>query len=432
MARLPSVRIFRHRAYAQYWGMRVLVAGAREMQAVAIGWQVYDLARETRSIEESALLLGLVGLTQFIPVFLLSLVGGQAADRLSQRAILVTCQIIRASASLLLLSTVFMPTATALPVIFAAAAIMGCMNAFTPAASNALFPRLLPRTDLPLAIAWNSLGYTGASIVGPALGGLLYVIGAEVVYATAAGLSVTAALLIGTAGTPRHEKQPQARGLDMVIDGLRYITRNRIVLGAISLDFVAVFFGGVVALLPVYARDILQVGEEGLGIMRAAPAVGAGLIAFVLAARPLTRHVGRWMFGAVAAYGAATLVFGLSPLFWLTLIALAMIGAADMISVFVRQSLIQLATPDEMKGRVSSVSFIFISGSNEFGEFQSGVAARLLGPVGAVILGGVVAIGSALVWMRLFPALARADRFDDVREQAVDVQGATGAAKAPK
>ena len=428
MAAVPSLTIFRHRAYAQYWGMRVLVSAAREMQAVAIGWQVYDLARETRSIEQSAFLLGLVGLTQFLPVFFLSLVGGQAADRLNQKFIIVASQLIRAAASLVLLSTFFLPASAAFPLIFTAAFAMGVVNAFVPAASNALFPRLVPRAELPAAIAWNSLGYTGASIVGPALGGLLYVLGGEVVYSTAAIMSVIAALLIATAGTPRHEKRTGAHGLAMVIDGLRYIVRNRIVLGAISIDFVAVFFGGAIALMPVYARDILQVGEEGLGLMRAAPAAGAALVAFLLAGRPLRRQVGRWMFSAVAVYGAATLVFGISPLFWLSLFALAVTGAADMISVFVRQSLIQLSTPDEMKGRVSSVSFIFISGSNELGEFESGVAARFLGPVGAVILGGSMAIGAALVWMRLFPQLARADRFDDIEEEplAPDLQTGTG------
>lgn len=419
MARAPSLAVFRHRAYAQFWGMRVLVAAARQMQAVAIGWQVYDLARETRSIEESAFMLGLVGLAQFVPVFFLSLIGGQAADRLSQRAILVVCQLVRAAASLVLMASVFMPTGMALATIFSTAVVLGTVNAFTPAAANALFPRLVPRSLLPNAIAWNSLGFQSAAIVGPAIGGLLYVIGAEVAYGTAALLSLLGVLLIATAGTPRHEKRPTAGGLAMVIEGLRYVGSNRIVLGAISLDLVVVFFGGAIALMPVYARDILHVGEQGLGLMRSAPAVGAAIVAILLATRPLGRHVGRWMLVSVAVYGAATLVFGLSHLFWLTLLALAVTGAADMISVFVRQSLIQLATPDEMKGRVTSVSFIFISASNELGEFESGVAARFLGPVGAVVLGGSIAIGAALAWTRLFPQLAKADRFHDIEEQEV-------------
>ncbi len=429
MAAAPSLAVFRHRAYAQFWGMRVLVAAARQMEAVAIGWQVYDLARETRSIEQSALLLGFVGLAQFVPVFFLSLVGGQAADRLDQKLILIVCQLVRAAASLVLVAAVFMPSAQALPTIFVVAFVLGTVNAFTPAAANALYPRLVPRTILPQAIAWNSLGFQSAAIVGPAIGGLLYVLGGEVVYGTAAVLSLIATVLIATAGTPRHEKRPAARGIGMVIEGLRYVGSNRIVLGAISLDLVVVFFGGAIALMPVYARDILHVGEEGLGLMRSAPAVGAGIVAFFLASRPFSRHVGRWMFAAVAVYGAATLVFGISPLFWLSLAALAVTGAADMISVFVRQSLIQLSTPDEMKGRVSSVSFIFISGSNELGEFESGVAARFLGPVGAVILGGSMAIGAALVWMRLFPHLAAADRFDDIEEEhpGAGLSAATGA-----
>ncbi len=419
MAIAPSLSVFRHTAYTRYWSMRVMVAMARQMEAVAIGWQVYDLARQTRGIAESAFLLGMVGLAQFVPVFLLSLVGGQAADRLNQKWILVTCQLVRAAASLVLLASVFMPTNDALTTIFATAIVLGCVNAFTPAAASALYPRLVPRSVLPSAIAWNSLGYQSAAIIGPAIGGLLYILGANIVYATAAILSSAAAVIIAGANTPAHVKQSTARGFAMVAEGLRYITTNRIVFGAISLDLVVVFFGGAIALMPVYARDILHVGEGGLGLMRAAPAVGAVVVAFILASRPLTRNVGRWMLWAVGIYGLATLGFGLSPVFWLSLVALAITGAADMISVFVRQSLIQLATPDPMKGRVASVSFIFISASNELGEFESGVAARFLGPVGAVILGGSIAIAAALSWTWLFPKMSRADQFEAIEEEPV-------------
>ena len=427
MALAPSLSIFRHRAYLQFWLMRVSVAAARQMEAVAIGWQVYELARDPVSagglgleIPQAAFMIGLVGLAQFTPVLLFSLIGGQAADRLNRKMILVISNLLRLGGTIALLSTIFLPAIQALPIIFSVAVLLGLVNAFTPAAANALYPQLVPRSELPTAIAFNSLGFQTAKIVGPALGGLFLAIGGlPVVYSAAFVLIACSIIAIATAKTPKHEKLSNARGLDMVFEGIRYIGRNKIVLGAISLDLFVVFFGGVVALLPVFARDILHVGEVGLGILAAAPAIGALTVAFLLARRPLARNVGAWMFWAVGIYGAATLVFGLSSLFWLSIVALIITGAADEISVYVRASLIQLATPDEMKGRVTSVSFIFISASNELGEFESGVAARFLGPVGAVILGGSVAITVALLWTRLFPDLARADSFEGIKEQSV-------------
>jgi MFS family permease len=427
MALAPSLSIFRHRAYLQFWLMRVSVAAARQMEAVAIGWQVYELARDPIAeggleldIPQAAFMIGLVGLAQFIPVLLFSLIGGQAADRLNRKMILVLSNLMRLAGTLALIATIFMPAREALPIIFSVAVLLGLVNAFTPAAANALYPQLVPRSELPTAIAFNSLGFQTAKIVGPALGGLFLAAGGlSLVYGAAFVLIGFAIIAIATAKTPKHEKLSHARGLDMVFEGIRYIGRNKIVLGAISLDLFVVFFGGVVALLPVFARDILHVGEAGLGFLAAAPAIGALSVAFLLARRPLARRVGPWMFWAVGIYGAATLVFGLSSIFWLSIAALIVTGAADEISVYVRASLIQLATPDEMKGRVTSVSFIFISASNELGEFESGVAARFLGPVGAVILGGSVAITVALLWTRLFPDLARADSFEGIKEQSV-------------
>lgn len=427
MALAPSPSIFRHRAYLQFWLMRVAVAAARQMEAVAIGWQVYELARDPAAegglaldIPQAAFMIGLVGLAQFVPVLLFSLVGGQAADRLNRKLILVISNLLRLVGTLALLATIFLPAREALPIIFSVAILLGLVNAFTPAASNALYPQLVPRADLPTAIAFNSLGFQTAKIVGPALGGLFLAAGGlTLVYCAAFVLIGFAIVAIATARTPEHEKLNDAKGLDMVFEGIRYIGRNKIVLGAISLDLFVVFFGGVVALLPVFARDILKVGEVGLGFLAAAPALGALSVAFLLARRPLAKRVGAWMFWAVGIYGAATLVFGLSSFFWLSIVALIITGAADEISVYVRASLIQLATPDEMKGRVTSVSFIFISASNELGEFESGVAARFLGPVGAVILGGSVAITVALLWTRLFPDLAKADSFEGIKEQSV-------------
>lgn len=413
MSLVPSLKIFRHQGYRHFWISRQLISAERQMVAVAIGWQIYDLARETRSIEESAFLLGLVGLAQFLPILLLSLVGGQAADRVDRKTILIASNIIRVIIIAGLYLASFAPTAMAIPAIFVAATAMGGVNAFIPSAANALYPTLVPRDELPLAIAWNSLGFQAAAIIGPAIGGFLYIGGPALVYTIGGVLTVIAIVVLLTGQTPKHVPVHQARGLSMIVDGLRYVRDNKIVLGAISLDLVVVFFAGITALLPVFARDILHVGAEGLGVLRAAPALGAAVVAFMLALRPFDRRVGLSMMASIAIYGVAMLGFALSTLFWFSVVMLAITGAADMISMYVRQSLIQLATPDKMRGRVSSVSYIFIGASNELGEFESGVAARFLGPVGAVLLGAGVAVVAVFTWPVLFPKLVRADRFED-------------------
>lgn len=409
----PSLRIFRHRSYALYWVMRQLLSGSRQMQAVAIGWQVYDLARQTRSVQQSAFILGLVGLAQFLPVLLLSLVGGQAADRFDRKMILIVSNAGRVLAGLALAASVFLPTEEAFPIVFSMAVVMGAVNAFAPAASNALYPTLVPREDLASAIAWNSLGFQVSAVMGPAIGGLLYALGGEIVYAVSTAMVVGAIVSIALAKTPKQAPVANARGLAMAIEGLKYVRDNKIVLGAITIDLIVVFFAGATALLPVFARDILETGAGGLGLLRAAPAFGAAIVALWLALRPLERKVGAWMLWSIVIYGAATLAFGVSKIFWLSMALLAITGAADMISVYVRQALIQFATPDAMRGRVASVSFMFISASNELGEFESGVAARFLGPVGAVILGGTIAIATGLAWFRVFPQMAKADRFEE-------------------
>lgn len=425
MRKLPSLSIFRHQAYRHYWIGRQLIGAERQMVAIAIGWQIYDLARLTRSIEESAFMLGLVGLTQFLPVLLLSLPGGQAADRFDRKKILVWSNVIRFFVIVMLFGSSFLDAALAIPAIFVAAFMNGAVSAFTPAASNALYPTLVPRKELSEAIAWNSLGFQTAAVLGPAVGGLLFIGGAQVVYAVAAMLTAAGVFSFATARTPPHQPLHNARGLSMIFDGLRYVFDNKIVLGAISLDLLVVFFGGVTALLPVFARDILHVGSEGLGLLRAAPAAGAAVVAFILAGNQISTRVGQWLLIAIAVYGAAMMGFAVSKVFWLSMALLAVTGAADMISVFVRMSIVQHATPDGMRGRVSSVSFIFIAASNELGEFESGVAARFLGPVGAVLLGGVVAIGAAISWIWLFPKLARADRFEDEAAAGADPQAST-------
>ncbi len=280
MALAPSLSVFRHRAYLQFWLMRVAVAAARQMEAVAIGWQVYALARDPvidgglgLEIPQAAFMIGLVGLAQFVPVLLFSLIGGQAADRLNRKIILVVSNIARLAGTAALIATIFLPAKDALPIIFSVAVLLGFVNAFTPAAANALYPQLVPRTDLPTAIAFNSLGFQTAKIVGPALGGLFLALGGlTLVYCAAFVLIAFAIISIGTAKTPKHEKLNNAKGLDMMFEGIRYIGRNKIVFGAISLDLFVVFFGGVVALLPVFARDVLHVGEAELGLLVALPA----------------------------------------------------------------------------------------------------------------------------------------------------------------
>lgn len=416
MAIFPSLSVFRHQAYRNYWAMRQMMTIGRQIRAVAIGWQVYDLSRVERSVEESALMLGLVGLVQFLPVLLLSLVGGQAADRFDRKRIIAWCNVAALGANILLIVSAFLPAKAALPVIFLAAGALGGVNAFFPAAANALYPSLVPRSDLSKAIGWNSLGFQSSAIIGPAIGGFLYVFGASAVYGASAGLSLAALALILITQTPKQAPVIGADGVKMVLEGLIFVGRNKTIFGAILLDLVVVFFGGATALLPIFARDILHVGAEGLGLLRAAPAAGAAVVAFWLAAKPLSRRAGPMMLWSVGIYGAATAAFGASTAFWASMAALAISGGADMISVYVRQSLIQFATPDEMRGRVSAVSFIFISASNELGEFESGVAARFLGPVGAALLGGGVAVMAALSWTRLFPDLSRADHLGETAE----------------
>ena len=413
----PSLSIFANQAYRNYWIMRQLLSAARQMQAVAIGWQVYDVARETRSVEESALLLGFVGLAMFAPVFFLSLLGGQAADRLDRKFILISTNLLRVACAGALAISPFMDGPTQLTIVFSSAILLGVTHAFSPAASSALMARIVPRDDMRQAIAWNSLGFQATAIGGPAIGGLLYIFGATTVYLVSAVMLVAATIAIATARTPKHEKLAGQRGLSMVIEGLRYVRDNKVVLGAISLDLVVVLFGGVTALLPVFARDVLHTDTIGLGLLRTAPAIGAAIIALLLATRPLTRRIGAWMLGAIAVYGVAMIGFALSTVLILSMAALAVTGAADMISVFIRQSIIQLATPVGMRGRVSAVEFVFISASNELGEFESGVAARFMGPIGAVLLGGGMALVTAAAWFRLFPQLAQTDELDQVEEE---------------
>ncbi|OYU19367.1 MAG: MFS transporter [Rhodobacteraceae bacterium PARR1] len=365
----------------------------------------------TMSRGESAFLVGMVGLAQFVPLFLLTLWAGSLADRHSRRGIVMGALAVEA---LCVVGLVFVALEDSPQVshIFAIAAVFGAARAFLSPASSATVPMLVPKADMPQAISLKSLAWQCAVIGGPWLGGLLCAVSTALSYAVAAGLYVAGlgiVALMRTNTTP--ERQPGSQ-IQQIKEGLVYTWKNKIVFGAISLDLFAVLLGGATALLPAFASDILKVGPEGFGILRSGPAIGAVVMALALARWPLKRKAGVRMFLAVGAFGLATVVFGLSQNMWLSVLALAVLGAADMISVYVRQTLVQIVTPDHMRGRVSSVSGLFISGSNELGEFESGVVSRFIGPVAACVAGGIGTMGVTALWAWMFPALRRADRLD--------------------
>jgi MFS family permease len=408
-AAAPSPSVFANRAFAHFWGARVIATFAIQAESITIGWQVYAIARLTHSVEQGAFLVGMVGLVQFLPLFALTFVAGAMADRHDRRGIILCCLGVEAICVLILAALALAPHPALWP-IFAISAVFGAVRAFQSPALAATGPMLVPKEILPRAIAWNSLGYQSASVIGPWIGGALCAVSPCAAYLTAAALYAIAA---GALVTMRANTKPVSQGgsrLAMIGDGLVYVWTNKIVLGAISLDLVAVLLGGATALLPVYARDILKVGAHGFGVLRSGPAIGAALMAFVLSRRQIKRHAGLWMFGGVAVFGAATLVFAESRLVILSVAALAVLGSADMISVYVRQSLIQIVTPDAMRGRVAAVSYLFVGASNELGEFETGVVARLLGPVSAAVFGGIGSMAVTGVWAGLFPALRKADR----------------------
>lgn len=401
---------FAIRDFRAFWTTKLAGTLAQMMMVVVIGWQVYDVARETMSEREAAFWLGMVGLAQFLPLFGLTLVVGYVADRVDRR------WIVRASLTLELacafaLAVMAARDAVTLPSLFVVAALLGVGRAFASPALSALAPNLVPPSLLPTAIAWNSIGWQVGAIGGPPVGGYLYAVDPAAPYAAAVVLLAAALVsMFVIRPVPRPAIEPGYSPYRAIVDGIRYVRANRIVLGAISLDLFAVLLGGATAMLPIYARDVLHVGPEGLGHLRAAPAVGAALTAFLLTRRPLSSRVGYKMFAGVAMFGLATVVFGLSRDLWLSLAALAILGAADMVSVYVRSSLIQIHTPDAMRGRVSAVSMLFISASNELGEFESGLAAAWFGPEQAVVIGGIGAIVVTLLWAWRFPELRRADR----------------------
>lgn len=393
---------------------------------IVIGWQVYDIARHTMGLKEAALRLGVIGLVQFVPLFLLTLVTGWTADRVDRR------WVARASVSLELgcaatLAWFAWNHSTTLTILYTVAALLGVARAFAGPALGALAPNLVPRDLLPRAIALSSIAWQSGAILGPALGGYLYAwapFGPYLASTLLFGIGLFGLLAIGPIRKTEIDRGPNP--WTQMVDGLRYVRHNRLVLGAISLDLFAVLLGGATAMLPVFARDVLHAGPEGLGHLRAAPAIGATLTAAFFSVQPLKRHVGVKMLIAVAVFGAATIIFGYSRFMPLSLLCLALLGSADMFSVYVRQSLIQLYTPDAMRGRVGAVSSLFISASNELGEAESGFLGALIGPVPAVIAGGVGAIAVVLLWSWWFPELRLAKSFDppDLRDPQPEKQKA--------
>ena len=372
-----------------------------EMQAVAVGWQVYEITR--RPLD-----LGLVGLAQFLPSILLFLVSGHAADRFNRRQLLVSCYCGFAVCFALLLLISFQRVPNVVP-IYAVLILLGVVRAFNGPVSRAMLPQLVPEKDFPNAVAWASSIFQTATILGPVLGGLVYAAfrGPRAVYASsfvAAGVAILLVLRVQTSEAGRG--RPPA-DLSTVFAGFRYIWHEKLILGAISLDLFAVLLGGAVALLPVYAKEILETGTLGLGILRSAPGAGAALMAIAIAHRPLKKHAGATMLWCVAGFGLFTILFGISRSFAFSIVALFLVGATDMVSVIVRGTLIQIATPDEMRGRVNAVDMIFIGASNELGQFESGITAQWFGTVPAVILGGAGAILVTAAWAWMFPELRR-------------------------
>ena len=413
-----TAALLRQRPYMLFIGGRFLATLGVQIQATTIAWQIYGLARQHGSdVKHASFTLSMIGLIQFLPVLILTLPAGQTADHHNRRNIMIF-SLLADLVSTCILAALGFRNPIIWP-IFLIAAAFGCSRAFISPAGGALAPMLVPRELMPRALAWNSLAWQTGSIAGPVLGGGVLALAAHLghdrqaagwAYVTSAGLyigSVLMLLLITANTTP--VRQPGSRW-EMMKEGLAYVWTNKIVLGAISLDLFAVILGGATLLLPAFAADVLKVGPEGYGILRASSGAGAAIVAFYLASHPVKRRAGAIMFTGVFIFGAATVVFGLSKFMALTLAALAILGGADMLSVYVRQTLVQIVTPDTMRGRVAAVSGLFIGASNELGEFESGLVARFLGPIGAAVFGGVGALIVTGVWSQMFPALRKADK----------------------
>ncbi|TPG54528.1 MFS transporter [Sphingomonas glacialis] len=398
--------------FRSYWAARFAMTIAQNAMIIVIGWQTYTIARTTMSPAGAAAQLGLIGLLQFIPLFVTTPVSGWVADRFDRRLI-TRCTVTLQALCALTLALVTYSEGMTLPVLFSVAVLLGLGRAFAGPAFGALAPNLVPREVLPTAIALSSISWQVGTIIGPAVGGFAYAAAPWGAYALATVLfCIALAGLLTIPPVPRTIVPSKAHPIRQIIDGLAYVGENKLVLGAITLDLFAVFLAGTSALLPIYAHDILKVGPQGLSLLAAAPAAGASVVALFFSFRPIKTNVGPKMLGAVLVYGVATVAFGLSQIMALSLAALAVAGAADMFSVYIRQSLITLHTPDDKRGRVGAVSQLTISASNELGEAESGFLAAALGPVGAVLVGGGGAIVVTILWTYLFPSIRNAKTFD--------------------
>jgi MFS family permease len=397
---------FTYPAFLWYETARIFTVVGTEMQSVAVGWQIYAITHRTLD-------LGLVGLAQFVPGILLFLVSGHAADRYDRKKLLIACYAGFATCSaLLLLETLYQGwnhTRSIAP-IYAVVVLLGVVRSFNGPVSRAILPQLVREEHFQNAVAWHSTAFQGATILGPSLGGLIYAIakGPGPVYA---GSLASACIAIIATTQMKTVTPPRPRGISAktVLAGMHYIWNHKVVLGTISLDLFAVLLGGAVALLPAYAQDILKIGPQGLGLLRAAPAIGAGATAILIAFRPLRKRVGWTMLTCVALFGVFTIVFGISRNMYVSLAALILVGAVDMVSVVIRATLVQVATPDEMRGRVNAVDMIFIGASNELGQFESGFTAQIFGTVPAVVIGGIGTLVVTVLWAAMFPQLRNAD-----------------------
>lgn len=394
----------KHRDFSLYWYSRLSALIATQIVSVAVGWQVYDLTRNPFD-------LGLVGLFQFAPALLLVLVTGTVADRYSRRGIVAIAVSVEAACALgLLLLT--LRGAVEVWQIFTLLAVFGTARAFMNPASQSLIPNLVPLRDLASAIALGTISWQVATVTGPLTGGLLYGLSPNVAYGTAAVLYAVSVSLIVLVRKPPQKDVTEPATWETVVAGFRYAWRERVIFGAISMDLFAVLLGGAVALLPAFARDVLDAGPLGLGLLRAAPGLGAIAVAAWLTSHPVKDHAGVLMFVAVALFGTFTTVFGFSEMVWLSVAALALAGAADMVSVYIRETIIQVWTPDDLRGRVNAVNMVFVGASNELGEFRAGTVAAFVGVVPAVVLGGVGTLAVAGLWAIMFPGLRKARYLD--------------------
>ena len=395
---------FRHSSYRRFFTARFFAAFAFQIVSVSVGWQMYE-------VTGNAFYLGLIGLFQFLPSLLLILVTGTVADRHNRRLIMAIGFIVAAVCAAALLGLTLTHTFAPWPV-FAILVVIGIERAFMGPAVQSLGPNLVPVEDLPNAVAWNSSSWQMASILGPVVGGLLYGVGASLAYGVAFSLFGLAAVLAFIIRKPEQRSPAKAVSLESMLAGFRFIAQEKVVLGAISLDLFAVLLGGAVALMPIFAKEVLTLGPWGLGLLRAAPGIGAIVVAVILAFKPIRHHAGLLMFVGVGLFGVSTVVFGLSETAWLSIAALVVMGASDMVSVYVRETLIALWTPDEVRGRVNAVNSVFVGASNELGEFRAGTMAHIFGAVPAVVIGGAGTLAVAVIWALGLSKLRKIDSLD--------------------